>query len=90
MKKTPRVVGAGAIAAVVSVFGVGYGVAAARDEPREGTQQGPECGQMQESHKQMARHPRMRRMHDRMMRDPEMRRMHDQMMGGRMGMAGHG
>ncbi len=94
MKKTRRVVAVGAIAAVVGVFGVGYGVAAAQDEPRG--QRAPEFGQMKQLHERMLRDPQMRRMHKQMTRDPEMRRMHDQMMrmhemmGEGMGMPGRG
>ncbi len=96
MKKTRRVVAVGAIAAVVAVFGVGYGVAAAQDEPRDGGQRAPEFGQMQQLHERMLRDPEMRRLHKQMTRDPEMRRMHEQMMrmhqmmGDRMGMPGRG
>jgi hypothetical protein len=96
MKKTRRVVAAGATAAVVGVFGVGYGVAAAQDEPADGGARASESGQMQQLHQRMVRNPEMRRMHRQMMRDPEMRRMHKQMMrmhqmmGGGMGMPGRG
>ncbi len=96
MKKTRRVVAVGAITAVVGVFGVGYGVAAAQDEPREGGARASESGQMQQLHQRMVRDPEMRRMHKQMTRGPEMRRMHNQMMrmhqmmGGGMGMPGPG
>ncbi|MDQ3240687.1 MAG: hypothetical protein M3Q43_04745 [Actinomycetota bacterium] len=103
MKKTRRVVAVGAITAVVGVSGVGYGVAAAQDEPREGSARASESGQMQQLHQRMVRDPEMRFMHKQMTRDPEMRRMHNQMMrmhnqmmrmhqmmGGGMGMPGPG
>ena len=83
MKKTRRVVAVGAITAVVGVSGVGYGVAAAQDEPREGSARASESGQMQQLHQRMVRDPEMRRMHKQMMS------MH-QMMGGGMGMPGPG
>jgi len=96
LKKTRNVVAGGAIAAVVAVFGVGYGVAVAQDEPRDGGQRAPEFGQMKQLHERMVRDPQMRRVHKQMTRDPEVRRMHKQMtrmhqmMGGAMGMPGRG
>lgn len=98
MKKTRRVVSVVAIAAAVGVFGAGYGVAAAQDEPRNGRPRAPESDEMQQLHERMVRDPQMRRMHEQMTRDPEMRRMHDQMMrmhemmgnGTGMGMPGRG
>ena len=83
MKKRRNVVAGGAIATVVAVFGVGYGVAVAQDEPRDGGQRAPEFGQMKQLHERMVRDPQVRRVHK------QMTRMH-QMMGGGMGMPGRG
>lgn len=81
MKKTRRVVAVGAIAAVVAVFGVGYGDATAQDGPRSDGPRASESSQIQQQHQRMMRAPEMLRMHKQMIRDPEMRRMHREMMG---------